>query len=228
MRDRTRRAIVENVAVALGAVALAALVAWAAGCRATPADPIRDILARAAEPEHAAPGTLRAMLDTATATSGPGIIREVYGPGVCRSAGGVNPLWRRPKPWLRARAGQWVDLHADTRAGSPPAPPATCWLVLSYDAPLPTPVDFSAYGMPGCHLLVRPEYVVAVPESAEPIGRHPDFAVWRWAGTGHVEVRWRPSAPGLRLSMQLLVAAPGENRAGFLTSQALEIQVDTP
>jgi hypothetical protein len=82
------------------------------------------------------------------------------------------------------------------------------------------PRPFAPFGTPGCWLLVELDSVVAVQTTRDPGG-----IVWR--DGGHVLFRWTPTPAdvGTELRMQLVVAAPGENEAGWLISPAVEIVV---
>ena len=146
-----------------------------------------------------------------------GTVRLVTGESSCQCAGGTLPYPVLPREI--PRAGREVQITWATRACPIPDPPAApCWLVASFNPPHPVP--FGAYGTPGCWLLTEPDQLVAVPTTRAPAGLC-------WREGGHVFFRWTPGASdvGTRLVMQLVVAAPGENRAGWLISPAVELIV---
>lgn len=170
---------------------------------------------------------LRGMLSTPSlqgvaavlglAQSSAGTVRLITGPTACQSRGGTLPY-----PVIPAQVptvGREIQVTWATRACPiPPPPSAACWIVASF-RPI-HPVSFAAFGTPGCWLLVELDSVVAVQTTRDPGG-----IVWR--DGGHVLFRWTPTPAdvGTELRMQLVVAAPGENEAGWLISPAVEIVV---
>lgn len=155
---------------------------------------------------------------------GPGLglplVKEIYGPSSCRPLGGVNPglKWVSGKP----RPGTQVFLSGFSRHGRPEPPAATSWFILSVDTPF-QPIDWTPFGTPGCELLVSPQHILWVPESLPDPGQ--DFQIYRQGGFSIL--RWTPRwwNAGQTLRVQLLVLAPGENQAGFLSSNGIEIYV---
>lgn len=185
-----------------------------AACTAAPELPelLPQPTARSLDQLVAAPSlrSLAAGLDVAPRTSG--LARVVHGKTACKPRSGVNPLPVLPrKP---PRVGELLAVTWSTRTGGAP-PSAPCWLIASFVGEQ-RPIDFSAFGMPGCWLLVNPDQVLAVPTAAGGM-------VVR--DGGHVLLRWIPpqSAAGMHFYLQLLVAAPGENTAGWLVAPAVEI-----
>ena len=151
-----------------------------------------------------------------------GRVRAIYGPTACRPAGGVNPyVWAWPS-W--PVAGQVTTVRGTSRATLiPDAPSTMMWWVIGYHRAA-SPIDWSPYGLPGCRLLIGDPMLVLIHDQPE-LEMTRGWAVWRRGGQAWM--RWRPPSWFVRhqLYVQLLVAAPGENRGGFLVSQGVELDV---
>jgi len=181
------------------------------------ADPPRPPLAETGRPIETlgAPSLLSLADALDLAPPQPRVLRLLHGPDSCRPKNGVNPYVHLPPG--RPRAGEPLAIDFVTRCGNlPPPPSAECWLIWS-TRPIDRPIDFSPYGMSGCWLLVQPDNVLLVPPP------RPGAMVCREGGV--VRFRWASPVLGTRLWMQLLVSAPGENVAGFLSSPAVEVWV---
>ena len=189
----------------------AALIVLVA-CTAAPQDPpAAPSLPTRLRIETAPVGLLAAVVPVPIV----GTVRLLPAPAACRPAHGVNPLPVLPREI--PVVGREVAITWATRAGGIPQPPdVPCWLIASFSGP--EPVDFSSFGAPGCWVLPKPEQVVAVPHAATGTVRQDG---------GHVLFRWTPPAwaTGTQIMLQLVVAAPGENRVGLLVSPAVEIIV---
>lgn len=197
--------------------------AWPAAIAAAPRGPIEQL------PQRVGRAALAALIERADdqaparIASWPVVggwvpgIEWIYASSSCAPASGVNPfLWpQRTTP----RAGELVRVDVTTRA-APPWPADLVWLVVGFSPA--APVDLAGEGMPGCWLLVRPDYVVPVPADIEARG-----IVNRVAGDGLVQVAWTPPASmaGRSIWLQAFVAAPGENRAGVLSTHGLKLTI---
>lgn len=150
-----------------------------------------------------------------------GNVRMIFPATPCWPAGGVNPYaWpMRTTP----TAGSPIVVEFTTRALAP-YPEADAWLLLSTH-PLQVPVPLDTIGGTGCQIVVAAESVVpihaGVPLSAGLILRDPA------AFPGCTWLAWTPpaSAVGLHLYAQLVVHAPGENRAGLIVSPGVELLI---
>ncbi len=197
----------------------ALILALLAACSASPAPAPAPISgARAVRAEDALSPPVVAYAAALLEDGGRryGVIREVLTKTCCRPRSGVNPLVVLPKG--EPVVGAPVKILWTTRACAP-YPADMAWLVVSHAAPRQQ-VDFSGFGMPGCWLAVNPDEIVAIPGNVTTLGM-----VRREAGRGEILLDWTPPSAmaGRSVWMQLLVAAPGENAAGFLSSTAIEI-----
>ena len=143
---------------------------------------------------------------------------EHHGSTACQAKSGINPyLWvpRNAVP----RVGDTVEVVFTTRACEP-YPAEDAFVVFGFTK-LDHEIDFTPFGMPGCQLLIQPDSLVFVPSSGL------TGIISRSKGSGRITFSWVPPAgsAGLRLFMQLLVAAPGETTSGFLSSHAVEVRV---
>lgn len=148
------------------------------------------------------------------------VVRVVSGRTACRSRTGSNPII---VPEGAPRVGaEWRCRFLTSYVGDREheRPPWDVWIVFS--GRQARPIDFSAFGMPGCWLLVEPENIVAVPRTGieSPM-------LWRVPGTGETLLRWTPPAgsQGQVWRWQMIVAAPGETPSGFLASAAIEVVI---
>lgn len=149
-----------------------------------------------------------------------GLVRMLHGNTACQSEGGVNPYVSLPRNI--PTAGEQFTILFVTRHGHPAPPDAPAWLVMSHE-PFDKPIPFGPYGMPGCQLLVRADNV----QFLLPGSWHKDL-IYREGG--QIRFTWTPPAwvAGTSLFLQLLVSAPGQNKAGMLASPAVEIVVGSP
>jgi hypothetical protein len=89
-----------------------------------------------------------------------------------------------------------------------------------------TPVfDLDGAGAPGCKLMVAWTAISALPAGA-PSGTVVD-GVWFKVGPGRWDFRWTPAAKAAnqRLYVQAGLLAPKQNRAGLLTTAAIELWI---
>lgn len=158
-------------------------------------------------------GVLLAALDV-TPTTLP-LARVHHGATACRGHRGVNPL-AIPDPRGPRAGAEWTCLFVTSACPVPAEPAWPCWIVTSA-RPLPAPVDFSAYGMPGCWLLVQPDQIVAVPPQAS------TGMLRRERGSGRVWLHWTPAAGSVGRThwFQLVTMSP----SGWLSSGAVEATV---
>jgi|SRR5687768_15018451 len=157
------------------------------------------------------------------------------------AAGDVNLVsWLRPGPWRFQRCHVsnyyrpliWVPQGSVVQPGTPvkvilaegPRRGAknAMWIVAATTT-LERPLDLTHLGMPGCHLELPLENVTLLLPGAGTVG-----ACKRVEGVvDTVEFTWTPTADhvGRRLFLQGIVAAPGENTAGLLVTDAVELLV---
>lgn len=160
-------------------------------------------------------GALMSMVD-ALPVAAPWV-RELHGPTACRTTDGVNPyvVPGLPGPVV----GQPWECRFSTTACAP-YPASDAWLIVS-TRPMPSPIDFTPYGMPGCWALVNPDMVVSVPASGS------TGMVMRERGDGRILFRWTPAQgmQGQSMFFQLLVARPGQTPSGWVASHGIEVLV---
>lgn len=136
----------------------------------------------------------------------------------CQPRNGVNPYIWAPSDF--PAVGKEAQLLITTRACDP-YPVEDVWIIMGFRL-LSEPTDFSGYGMDGCVLLVDPATVTFVPAAAATMG-----IVQRDRLSGEVRLRWTPPtwAAGTSVFIQAVVAAPGENRAGLLSTHCVELRI---
>lgn len=163
--------------------------------------------------EPATAGVLLAAMDLAPEALP--LARVHHGATACRGHRGVNPL-AIPDPRGPRVGAEWTCLFVTSACPVPAEPAWPCWIVTSARA-LPSPIDFSAYGMPGCWLLVQPDQIVAVPPQAS------SGMLRRAAGSGQVRLHWTPApgSAGATHWFQFVTLSP----SGFLSSAAVEVVV---
>lgn len=150
--------------------------------------------------------------------------------------------WLRPGRWRFQRCQTvnaaapliWVPKGTEVKAGTPVkvilaegyrdvrAPRRAMWMVLSTTT-LPEPIDLTGTGMPGCWLELPLDNVVLMMPGTAKVGH-----CTRINGiVDRVEFEWTPGADhvGQRVFCQGVVAAPGENAAGLLVTDAVELVV---
>jgi hypothetical protein len=145
---------------------------------------------------------------------------------VCRPSSGINPLIL-PDDRPPSVGTPWACTFLTSACPMPPEPDRDCWLLISLRPPGPGfPIDFSAFGMPGCWLQVNLDMLVPILRGFEaPAGA----LLTRDPGRGRINLRWvpAPGTAGQDVWMQLLVSAPGETPSGFVASAAMQITVGT-
>lgn len=169
------------------------------------------------------PSSFRVMASALSASETPGL-RLLYGATSCQWAG-PNPVvlpaglpvvgrelvvrWQLscvpPAPTVADADG---DLH----------PPLVVLLVSTRPLEAPVPAGGAA---PGCWLLVAPDSVV---------GPSPESWLTYDTSAGVVTMRWTPSAgmEGSDFYSQLLVAVPGANPLGIVSSAGLHLRIGSP
>lgn len=153
---------------------------------------------------------LASMLDVPT---GHGVARVLHGKTACRARNGTNPMvWPGT---AEPRVGRPVRVQWTTRACDP-LTEEMAWVIVSYRKAVP--IDFSPFNMPGCQWTVNADSAVAVMPGVQGLFR-------RAPGSGTIELEFVPPANmvGQSMFLMLLVAAHGENEAGWLVSPGLEL-----
>ena len=209
-------------AVVLSAIVWALVAIWLlGGCssppQGNPPPPLAGVKQRTMEAVIGEPGvSLEAVISVVTPPRS--LLHLVFGPTACKPIGGVNPYAFLPPDRFPA-VGKELQIGFGTTA-CPPRPAWNAWLLVA-TRPIAAAVNFTPYGMSGCQLLVQPDNLVPVPASGA------TGLVRREAGSGEILLVWTPPAlaAGMHVWLQLLVAAPGQNTAGFLFSPAVEVVV---
>jgi len=192
-----------------------------AACSAAPLAPLppeslRAGLASTLLDDLSAPNAMGLLDSIGVLAPTTGLVRMLHGDTSCQPAHGVNPYVHLPRN-VPTVGEQFIILFTTRHGGNGPNDPA--WLLCSH-RPIDAAVPFGPYGMPGCQILVQPDSTLYC-------------APGNWRNgmlsreRGEIRFTWTPAAwaAGTPLFMQLLVAAPGENRGGFLVSPGVEIVV---
>ena len=144
-----------------------------------------------------------------------GLIREIPAPVACQSATG-NPI-AVVGPWPPT-AGRTFQITWNTTACPVPPPPECFGVLLFSTKPMDQPFDLTAFGAPGCHLVVHPEFALAPDNSPG--------SSFRQIG-GYFDLQWTPGPEmvGTDFYCQFAVQRPGKNDLGWLVSQGLHITI---
>lgn len=137
----------------------------------------------------------------------PALVRMIYGRTACATTKGnprvVLPAAKRPL------AGQPFSITFATHTLAGSTWPGELAVLVQSHRPA-TPIDFTAYGAPGCWLLVNLDASVYIPTTN-------GIGTWTWTPPA-----W---ASGVHLFMQLIVFSPEANRAGAVGSPGIELIV---
>ena len=187
-----------------------------ASCSSAPMVPLPpQATAEQALNERSADRALSDTIESAFAPASFGVVRVIEAKTACQSVTGINPMVWLPK--YEPKVGQPLRILWTTRAMAP-FPADMAWMIVSHRNNAPAPVDFTPYGMPGCWLMVDLDISIALSTGTTGIFNRP-------AGSGRINMEWVPPThlAGQTVRMQMLVVAPGENRANLLSSPAIEI-----
>lgn len=178
-------------------------------------NPLRAIVARADRASEVFSPTwaesFLAAQEPAGSTIVSGSCQVTYPATSCQGDGNplVVPRTRRPT-WGHPVVVDWY-----TYPTVPPAlPNYPCWLLVSTKPS--TPVSLNAWHADGCWLLVVPQWVLT-----------PTNGTILTQSEGHIQLNWIPDVAfkGAVWYMQLLVAEPGKNVAGYKLSSLLKLTI---
>lgn len=145
--------------------------------------------------------TANAMLDTlVTVPQVAGTVRPIYGKTSCLS--GPNPVWLFGTSTL-PREGHWFRLGWAIEAVATPPPPTHKVAALVSFRPLNEGLLLTSHGLPGCMMLVHPDYILNASQNPNDI-----FYYNTVSGVGHIQLNPEVGMRGTRIYCQLVVEDP--------------------
>lgn len=124
-------------------------------------------------------------------------VRMIYGKTSCLS--GPNPVWFGTS--ALPREGRWFALGWAIEAVATPPPPRHSVAMLVAFRSRSGQADLTPHGLPGCMLLVEPDYVLRPTQNPDDI-----FYYNPETGLGHVRFIPQAGMRGTKINMQLLVS----------------------
>jgi hypothetical protein len=141
----------------------------------------------------------------------------------CETRRGYLPFIRFNQPF--PMVNEWITLTgARSSISSPNDPPIqSAWVIGHGLYPNPFTIPIA----PGCQLLIRPIAVLnALPrgpsQMPQTFGR---FGAWSEGATSFLLINPGPELLGHSIFVQMIEVAPGENMAGILISQTVQLQI---